>query len=376
MSVRRGMVTVGLIVATLISQRLAVATQPNETESLDPFAEIEPVQLPAVAPTRQSWLKRFFSDNFGFRKELMSEFGLTDDGSSASRQSVGFELVKKFSSKTKTLIGIDLQGRLVRRDGFVGSLNDGEGMNRPGWFFEYHNAYVELYNLVDGVNLRIGHFYVPFGLNLSTDTHGTILQLSNERNFGFDRDWAVGVSGSLGKALRFDAYYLVGSGYAPEFHGQKGLGVARISLGNRYSYEHGLEAGVSFMAGERLAATGRMETTRGGVDVRYRHAVPTGLVTWTSEVSAGWDDSDSVFTQLHQLDYLHASRRFGLSSQFRWFWQRGATDSSVFAEATWYLANDVAGGHLHWLKLNTEIKTQTQHGERNVVWTLQYYRYW
>jgi hypothetical protein len=31
--------------------------------------------------------------------------------------------------------------------------------------------------------------YLPFGLNLQTDTHATLQQLSNDRNFGFERDW-------------------------------------------------------------------------------------------------------------------------------------------------------------------------------------------
>src|SRR5690349_4197945 len=83
-------------------------------EEPDPFAGVSAKPLPAgesLAP--QSWLKRFFTDNFGFRKELMSEFGLTDDGTSASRQSVGFEVLKKFSSRTKTIAAVDFQGRLV-----------------------------------------------------------------------------------------------------------------------------------------------------------------------------------------------------------------------------------------------------------------------
>ena len=70
-----------------------------------------------------------------------------------------------------------------------------EGEYRPGWTFEYHNFYVDLYNVFNPVlsdsergrnagrfNIRAGRFYVPFGLNLQTDTHGTVLQLSNDRN--------------------------------------------------------------------------------------------------------------------------------------------------------------------------------------------------
>ena len=105
-------------------------------------------------------------------------------------------------------------------------------------------------------NFRAGRFYVPFGLNLQTDTHGTVLQLSNERNFGFERDWYTGFWGAINKHLNYDAYYLTGSGYDLKFKGQSGLGALRISLANKYSSQYGLEGGVSVMAGERLAVRG------------------------------------------------------------------------------------------------------------------------
>ena len=40
------------------------------------------------------------------------------DGHAASRQSVGFEVLKKFSTATSTVASFDFQGRLVRRDGY------------------------------------------------------------------------------------------------------------------------------------------------------------------------------------------------------------------------------------------------------------------
>lgn len=337
----------------------------------------------------------------------MSEFGTTGPDNSASRQSIGFEVLKKFSTATKTFLGVDFQGRLVHRDGFVGAPNDFDGMNHSGWRLEYHNAYADFYDLFGGVgrfNARIGRFYVPFGLNLQTDTHGTVLQLSNERNLGFERDWYAGLWGILSEDFRYDLYYLLGSGYGIKFKGQRGLGAARVSLANRYASEHGIEAGLSLIAGQRLdpEATNRspavmasagtsntVNTFRVGLDGRYRKSVPTGLLTWTSEVSRGRDKPDAVMTQLHQLDYLHASRRWGLAAQFRWFWQDmsedrrispddapASTDSSILAEATWYFSNDVSSSNLHWIKLNCERQVARQSGDKDVVWTLQYYRYW
>lgn len=179
---------------------------PAFAANADPFAG---VSESTAAAQRGQPPQTLFGENFGFRKELMSEFAAGARARASSRQSIGFETLKKFSSETATKAGVDFQGRLVRRDRFVPVQNDMEGVRRDGWWFEYHNAYLDLYNALDPFlsedqqsrqvgrfNLRAGRFYVHFGLNLQTDTHGTILQLSNEQNFGFERDWYAGLWGS------------------------------------------------------------------------------------------------------------------------------------------------------------------------------------
>ena len=357
----------------------------------DPFAGV------AAAPVAKEKSTNFWTDNLGFRKEIMSQFDTTEAGRPASRQSVGFEILKKFSTATSTVAAFDFQARFVRRDRYNGALNDMDGAGRPGWAFEYHNLYLDLYNVfnpllgdaargrnVGRFNFRAGHFYVPFGLNLQTDTHGTVLQLSNEQNFGYERDWYTGFYGSINSHLNYDAYYLAGSGYDLKFKGQSGLAGVRISLGNRYSSAYGLEGGVSVLAGERLAPMSPvhmdmlrpLKTQRIGMDLRYRHTAPGGLLTFTNELSGGRDARDPVFTQLHGAEYLHASRRWGLASQFRRFHQDGRNaDSSVFGEFTWYFRNDVANSNMHSIRLNVERKLELSYAQPHTVVTLQYYFY-
>ena len=370
----------------------------------DPFADISEAARPAESETRaRSWTSRFFSDNLGFRKELMSQFNTNQEGRGASRQSVGFELLKKFSTSTSTVASFDFQGRLVRRDGYNPVLNDMEGAARPGWAFEYHNLYLDFYNVfnplmndrsrsrnVGRFNFRLGRFYVPFGLNLQTDTHGTPLQLSNEGNFGFERDWYAGFWGGINKHLNYDAYYLAGSGYDLKFKGQSGLAALRISLSNKYSSEYGLEGGISVLAGNRLSSgmhqgddaamaapyPVRIRTERIGIDGRYRHTAPNGLLTLTTELSGGRDTLNRVFTQLHQAEYLHASRRWGVATQFRSFQQEGrGSNASIIGEFSWYFRNDVGNSNSHWIKLNVERKLRSVAGRPDTVVTLQYYLY-
>lgn len=371
----------------------------------DPFADLSPAPKPQDAPSpARNWKKTFFTENLGFRKEIMSQFNVNREGNGASRQSVGFEVQKKFSTETSTVASFDFQGRFVRRDGFNAVLNDMEGEHRRGWAFEYHNLYLDIYNVLNPVlrdeqrgknvgrfNFRIGRFYVPFGLNLQTDTHGTILQLSNEQSFGFERDWYMGFRGILNKHLNYDAYYLVGSGYDLKYKGQSGLGALRLSLSNKYSSEYGVEGGVSVLGGERLSPQAGerlhanqmgaskyepIETKRVGIDGRYRHAVPHGLLTLTNEISGGQDASEPVFVQLHEAEYLHSSRHWGLATQFRRFHQDSAgADSSIIGEISWYFRNDVGNSNSHWIKLNVERQLERMTGRPDTIVTLQYYFY-
>jgi hypothetical protein len=398
--------------------------QRDPFEGLEQPAPPEPSRKEPARPGEKGWLDRFFHDNFTFKKELYSQFSYSDDlpdsRSVYSRQSVGFEVLKKFSTRTSTVAAVNVQGRFVRRDNYFEVVNDMEGAEREGWSLEVHNAYLDLYNILNPVldetakgeqvgrfNLRLGRFYLPFGINLQTDTHGTLLQLSNDRNFGFERDWYAGLWGALNSDVNYDVYYLLGTGYDLSFKGQSGMLGARFSLANRYLNRYGLEAGLAVMAGQRVAKDATMrspsvaaesdgnkivDTLRVGLDWRYTRSVPTGSLAFTTELSGGEDTSDGLFTQLHQLEYLNRGRHWGLDTQYRRFWQdirsRPAggpgmeagrprkADSSLFGEFTWYFRNDLGNTNLHWIKLNVERQLERQQGRKNTILTLQYYRYW
>jgi hypothetical protein len=359
----------------------------------------------------QSWLKNLLSDNFTFKKEIFLQITAGDkveaDPPLYSRQSVGFEALKKFSTTTSTIAAFDLQSRLVRRDNYIDVLNDMEGKDRAGFYLEYHNVYLDLYNVFNpllnesgrGKNLgrfnwRTGHFYLPFGINLQTDTHGTLLQLSNEQNFGFDRDWYTGLYGSISRNFNYDCYYLLGSGYHPRFRGQSGLLAARISLSNRFRNEYGLEGGLSVMSGERLSEQtmdGSLDvderqpgeiirTLRLGLDGRYTRMLWQGTVAMTSELSGG-EDADKVFTQLHQVEYTSRSRKWGWAGQYRRFWNANwaaqcKANASLIGEFTIYTKNDVSSSVLRWIKLNVARQLERREGNRSWLYTVQYYYYW
>jgi len=373
----------------------------------DPFAGVS-AATNRVQVNDAGFFERFLRDNFSFRKELFSQFAWSREAPASSniysRQSIGFEAYKKFSTDTTTFAAFDFQLRLVRRDHYLPVLNDMDGADHDGYFTEIHNLYFDLYNVfnpflseeargsnIGRFNFRAGRFYVPFGLNLQTDTHGTLLQLSNEKNFGFERDWCAGFWGSLTPDIDYNISYLLGSGYDMSFRGQDGLIAARLSLSGRYLNEYGIEGGLSFINGQKLFSGmnapdvpvadqhGMVNITRGGVDGRYTHIVPGGTMALTAELSAGEDGQDAVLSQLYQADYLYHSRKWGLASQYRRFREdkEGMSAEALLAgEFTWYFRNDVGNSNLHWIKLNVERQLERQDRVKDIIVSLQYYRYW
>lgn len=384
---------------------------PDGSVQSDPFDGIE-AELQKQEAAAPAWYRKFFADNFTFKKELYlqltSGYDVETDPPIYSRQSIGFEILKKFSGRTSTLAALNIQSRFVRRDNYIETLNDLEGMNREGFYLEYHNAYLDLYNVFNPLlsqsgrnknlgrfNLRTGRFYLPFGINLQTDTHGTLLQLSNEQNFGFDRDWYTGLYGSASRDINYDVYYLLGSGYYPRFSGQSGMLGARISLGSRFRNEYGLEAGLSVLKGERISdpsmeqaameeppSSGKVyiRTTRIGMDGRYTHPLWGGTAAFTTELSGGEDKPYAVFTQLHQLEFTSRSRRWGWATQYRRFWRDipapDKAESSIIGEFTYYGKNDVSSAQLQWVKVNIERRYGHENDGGTWFLNIQCYYYW
>ncbi len=420
---RQGVLTGVLrtIVMGLLASTMAAAQGSNPDASAVETSQPESASAAVRGAPERSWLREFVRDNFTFRTELYSQFTfgreIQADPPVYSRQSAGFEVLKKFSTATATVAAFNAQFRLVRRDNYTPVQNDLEGSAREGFFPEYHNVYLDLYNALNPLmsesargrnigrfNLRLGRFYLPFGINLQTDTHATLLQLSNEQNFGFERDWHAGFYGSLTRDVSYDAYYMAASGYYPRFHGQMGLVGARFSLGSRFFNEYGIQGGISFIGGERISEHAVMRspsvaaksprsnivrTLRFGLDGRYTRPLWNGTVTVTTELSGGRDESDGIFTNLHQFDYLSRNRRWGWAAQYRRFWQdivavaavdtpsaSGKADSALAGEFTLYFRNDISSSRLHRLKFNVERRLESMTGERPWLFTVQYYWYW
>ena len=356
----------------------------------DPFADVEPRAAAAPPAAAGGW-----SDNLLFRKEIYLLWAAGEDDfketdRAFSRLSAGFELQKKFSTATKTVASFDYQGRLVYRDHVLPTAADPMGMDAKQWTYETHNAYAEFYNLLGDpgrFSLRAGRFYLPFGLNSQTDTHGTLLQLSNDRLFGADRDWQVTAYGSASEHLDYLAGYVFGAGPDQKLDGQAGMAVGRLGLNSDYLYARGLEAGVSGAFGERIdphaGIDGPIRTWRLGADLRKRIDTDLGPFTLTGEAAAGEDEEATVWSGLAQADWLLPSRRWGAAAQYAYFEREPAgdghgpgIDERASVVATRYFRNDIGSSTLHWIAFGVEQQLQTPAGDEDTLLTMQYYRYW
>ncbi len=357
----------------------------------DPFADVQPAAAPDVTPSQIPWWR----ENLLLRREL---YGLVaagaedvdDTGNLSFRFSAGFEVQKRFATATKTFASVDYQGRLVYRDHALDLAGDPMGRDAGQWEYETHNAYAELYNLLGPpgrFNLRAGRYYLPFGLNAQTDTHGTLLQLSNDRLFGAERDWQLTAYGNASEHLDYLAGYVFGAGPDQKLDGQAGMAAGRLGLNSDYLYARGLEAGVSGAYGERVdphaGIDGVIRTWRLGADLRKRIDTDLGPFTLTGEAAAGEDEEATVWSGLAQADWLQPGRRWGAAAQYFYFEREpvgdghgGGIDERTSAVLTRYFRNDVGSAALHWIALALEEQIQKPEGDEDTVWMAQYYRYW
>ncbi len=130
------------------------------------------------------------------------------------RNSAGLILFGTFSGPEGQIGDMNLQFRAAY---YNDQFDHGEKMKRE-WTDslttfapELHNAYVRLRLLPPMLNIRVGHFYVPYGLQPWIDTHGTLLQGPAMEFIGMDRDWGVAIEGQNDK-LEYEVGLTRGSG--------------------------------------------------------------------------------------------------------------------------------------------------------------------
>jgi len=267
-----------------------------------------------------------FKENLIVKKEIILQSAWSDEKDEISnKNSLGFEVLKKFSSKKGDWASALVQLRFVQYaheymlvnttpmpPSHVEGIYDGK--------IELHDAYFKYSGPFKGqLNFRIGHFDVPFGLEENTDTHSTLVQLISMRNIGFKKDWGLSI---LGEFPKFDYNFSLTRGSGVEFidKGDNFLLSGRIGTPSTENFVIGLSVlygevrdPMGIMRGMHMANMTSYyfnDTTRPGDDIvrRYRVGVDGTLLygpyTFKSELALGEDVNQDVINGLAEVNYL------------------------------------------------------------------------
>ncbi len=189
---------IGILLSLFISSNFALAQD-------DIFDQIEKgLEKPKVASEHKPYLVNLVkaladTENYILYKEIyLSGRYSFDLGKVEGRNSAGFILFGTFSGPDGQIGDMNVQFRTTYyNDQFAyGQKMNREYTNRSNQLkVELHNAYLRLRALPPMLNVRIGHFYVPYGIQPWIDTHGTLLQSPAMEFIGLDRDWGVAIEG-------------------------------------------------------------------------------------------------------------------------------------------------------------------------------------
>lgn len=143
------------------------------------------------------------------------------------KPSVGFDLVQRFSGRSRDIGVLAVQARLAYDE-------KGDHKLEP----QLYNAFFRL--KTSFADIWVGHDRPALGLSASLDSHALLLPAPSMLGYGFDRDWGVGLRRDFawGDAA---ASLTLGSGMAFIAHGNY-LAAARVSKGvlARDNYSVGL----------------------------------------------------------------------------------------------------------------------------------------
>jgi hypothetical protein len=140
---------------------------------------------------------------------------------------LGFDLIQRFSGKTRDIGTLAVQARLVYDQ-------EGDHKLQP----QLYNAFFRLKTAF--ANIWIGHSRPALGLSAALDSHALLLPAPSMLGYGFDRDWGIGLERDFGWGGAA-ATLTTGSGMPLEFKGNY-LAAARVFQGvlARDNYSVGL----------------------------------------------------------------------------------------------------------------------------------------
>lgn len=186
-----------------------------------------------------------------------------------------------------------------------------------------------------GLNLRIGHMLIPYGLNIPSETNGTLRQFGTPATIGHKVDWGTAVNGTLSNFV-YEVALSRGSGLDYDSRRKPYLVSGRIGT----PIERPLVLGASGLHGKVYKNGEFTERTRIGIDSRWQG----GPIDALAEVSIGRDDELAGTLKVAQSKTDFVSAFLDLS------WRSPAEALLIYAQGNLTMNRLTAGSGIPWTK--------------------------
>ena len=168
-------------------------------------------------------------------------------------------------------------------------------------------------------NVKLGHYEVPYGLEATINSNGTLRQFSQPSNLGLKLDWGATINGTF---PRFQYEVGISRGSGMEYHSTGDPYAITGRVGTPVDTENfwgTSSAGISFYHADVARPNGSIqERWRMGVDGQH-YLGPFGFL---GEFSIGETDSETTVNTLSELNITNPRETILAYNQFRWVHQR------------------------------------------------------
>ena len=199
----------------------------------------------AQIPGSRNLFPEIFQSNLRFAVDS-SERGIyhTESDEYSRVEALGFDMHKVISNEAGDVGTLLLQGYLTHIDNLSPHPPFFDKNTDTEFVFRIFNFNYKLLPR-DQLNIRIGHFEIPFGLEQVINTNGTLRDYIHGPNIGVKADWGISANGSLAM-FEYEVAATRGSGNSWKNKGDPYLYSGRIGT---YS-SNNIAVGLSFLSGE------------------------------------------------------------------------------------------------------------------------------
>jgi len=375
-------------IALTVPLMLCFANQAMAAEQNEEIVRKITDNVPIASPEEKKGFIDWWNNNLIFKNEILLSGGYSHEQDRFfGTNSLGFDLLKKFSGKTGDWAIFNFQPRFVRRDNQIMVMNHTEG--EDDFEFEIHEASLKWTRWFRGrLNFKIGHFDIPFGLEPSIDTHSSLVQLISMRNTGVKKDWGVSLYGQL-RSLDYEIAATRGVGMQNPFgDGNNYLISGRVGSPSTRNFTIGLSGlygrGKDPMAVMRgmnnsmpMTYFGRSSSPENNVIRRYRIGLDSqwfvGPLTFKAESSFGQDANQYLVNSLFETDWLFFRERLEGIIQFKHSWQNltsagSKQDISSIGALKWRMLNEVT----LWLAYEHQFERMKNAAQNDIVSLMAY----